>query len=237
MLINIISDIHDDIGECKYSHLPEFHKDADIVLYCGDMGPRFFREIEGNKKFFGVKGNHYYYDNNKFKRDGRVEILEFDRYVFLATTLWTDFKYGGDQKDNMYLSQHRMNDYYWIKYKNRLLSPKDILEEHLMSKSNLQWQLDKYKHKRCVVITHHAPSPKSIPKKYEGKQINCAYLSEMEDFIKDNPQIVLYAHGHMHSSCNYKIGHCRVVCNPRGYEKYAGIIENKSFNPKLIIEI
>ncbi len=29
---------------------------------------------------------------------------------------------------------------------------------------------------------------------------------------------MLWVHGHTHSSHDYRVGPCRVVCNPRGYQ-------------------
>jgi len=44
-------------------------------------------------------------------------------------------------------------------------------------------------------------------------------------------------HGHVHDSFDYQIAGCRVVANPAGYwHSYFGL-ENKQFNPNLIVEI
>jgi hypothetical protein len=52
--------------------------------------------------------------------------------------------------------------------------------------------------------------------------------------ILDNPQIKYFSHGHTHSSFRYKIGECRVVCNPRGYFPME---INPNFDPNFEIEI
>ena len=39
----------------------------------------------------------------------------------------------------------------------------------------------------------------------------------MEYFIKNHPNILYWAHGHVHESSDYMIEQCRVVANPRGY--------------------
>jgi hypothetical protein len=47
--------------------------------------------------------------------------------------------------------------------------------------------------------------------------MNGGYRSDLSELILDNPQIVLWTHGHMHDPFDYMIGTTRVVCNPRGY--------------------
>ena len=79
----------------------------------------------------------------------------------------------------------------------------------------------KEENKKVVMVTHHCPSTICIPEKYRGdKTMNPGYVSNLEDFILDNPQIKLWTHGHMHNVSDYMIGSTRVVCNPRGYYMY-----------------
>jgi hypothetical protein len=47
--------------------------------------------------------------------------------------------------------------------------------------------------------------------------MNGGYRSDLDEFIMDHPEIVLWTHGHMHDPFDYVIGTTRVVCNPRGY--------------------
>jgi Icc-related predicted phosphoesterase len=68
-----------------------------------------------------------------------------------------------------------------------------------------------------VVLTHHAPSYKSVSPHFIGNAANGAFVSNLEDFILDRPKIRVWAHGHTHSPCDYRIGECRVVGNPLGY--------------------
>ena len=46
----------------------------------------------------------------------------------------------------------------------------------------------------------------------------------------------LWVHGHTHDSFDYLVdrpggGTCRVVCNPRGYVRWDGTLENRGFDP------
>ena len=88
--------------------------------------------------------------------------------------------------------------------------------------------------KKIIVVTHHAPSAKSIDIVYETDKANGSYASNLENFILDHPNIKLWCHGHIHSQSDYMIGDCRVICNPRGYEMYR---PNLAFESRLLIEV
>jgi Icc-related predicted phosphoesterase len=66
-----------------------------------------------------------------------------------------------------------------------------------------------------VVVTHHAPSARSVNPKYEGDYLNPAFASEI--LGADGVDAPLWIHGHMHDAVDYTVGKTRVVCNPRGY--------------------
>jgi len=49
---------------------------------------------------------------------------------------------------------------------------------------------------------------------------------------------VLWVHGHTHSSHDYRVGGCRVVCNPRGYQPAPQALpENHFFDAQRVVEI
>ena len=87
---------------------------------------------------------------------------------------------------------------------------------------------------KVVVVTHHAPSIQSMVCRDNNTAIVSAYVSNLENFIMEHPEIKLWCHGHLHQHCDYKIGECRVISNPRGYVPYQ---EHKLFNENLIIEV
>jgi hypothetical protein len=55
----------------------------------------------------------------------------------------------------------------------------------------------------------------------------------MEKFIKQNPRIKLFVHGHMHDSFDYMIDNCRVICEPYGYS-HENKIGHRKYKGKLI---
>jgi Icc-related predicted phosphoesterase len=68
---------------------------------------------------------------------------------------------------------------------------------------------------RCVV-THHAPSARSLRGDYTEGLTPAMYASDLEPLVLAY-QPELWLHGHVHRSSDYMIGAARVVCNPRGY--------------------
>ena len=83
----------------------------------------------------------------------------------------------------------------------------------------------------AVVITHHAPTPRSIAPRFHGNALNPAFASNLERLIV-RYQPALWIHGHMHNSVDVTLGETRVVANPAGYNRG----ENPGYDPALCIE-
>ena len=218
-----------------------------------------FREFLQNcsdkfKNVIYVAGNHEFY-NGKFY-DGlkylQEECLEYpnihflenksitiDDVIFIGATLWTDCH--KEDPLTMYQLPYLMNDYVTIKNDNanyRKLRISDTINRH---KNSLAYIENAVKNaptdKKVVVITHHSPSYLSISEKYKNDhEMNGGYHSELSNFILDNPNILLWTHGHTHDVLDYKIGETRIICNPRGYESDS-YNENTGWNPNLLLEI
>jgi len=103
----------------------------------------------------------------------------------------------------------------------------------IMSDLHLDEELRKPFDGPTVVITHHAPSPRSIAGKFRGNPLNPAFASNLEPIIVAH-QPVLWIHGHMHDSFDYRISKTRVVCNPRGY--FPNEL-NPAFDPNFVIQL
>lgn len=170
-----------------------------------------------------------------------------ENIVFVGGTLWTDYKLYGDETQDLHQwwATKYLNDFRFGKF-NPAHNPKHeniklllkLRPEHcvLMFQKTLaaiDAACKQFPDKKIVVVTHHAPSQKSIPEQYKNDAISPAYASNLENFILDHPNIRLWCHGHIHTASDYQIGNCRIVCNPRGYVKYC---ENTGFIPnKLVI--
>jgi Icc-related predicted phosphoesterase len=85
---------------------------------------------------------------------------------------------------------------------------------------------------KIVIVTHHAPSPQSIPPSFQESAFNPSFASDMTRFITES-KAKLWIHGHIHSHSDYTVGGTRILANPRGYPG-----ESKTgFDPGLVVEV
>jgi len=147
----------------------------------------------------------------------------------------------------MEIARGSVNDYKVIRtgphrepWKRRL-TPRDTLEDHMNAKTFIFSEIVKQKEmgNKVVVITHHAPSHKSIETIYTNDNLNGAYVSELYYHIADleDNQPDFWHHGHTHANFDYQIEKTRVVCNPRGYVTKNPIDLNEGFDSGMIVEI
>jgi Icc-related predicted phosphoesterase len=163
-----------------------------------------------------------------------------DGVRFLGSTLWTDFLLlgAGDARDTaMREGQRFMRDFSRIRgsAQGSAFTPEDSAK---LFERNAQWLAAKLATPhagRTVVVTHHAPSPRSIHPRFAGSVINACFISDAERLI-DGARADLWVHGHTHDSFDYYVNGTRVLCNPRGYAK-DGVNENASFDADLVVEI
>ena len=178
--------------------------------------------------------------------------LQLDGVRFLGCTLWSDFELridtpGGpvsDRERAIATAERRMVDYRSIGWCDRpdapqavrRLTPYDTLRLHRQQREWLQLKLAEAFAGPTVVITHHGPHRRSLAPRFAADWVSAAYLSELPSSFFDVP--VLWLHGHTHSSHDYRVGACRVVCNPRGYQTAAmPLPENAAFDPALVVDI
>ncbi len=89
---------------------------------------------------------------------------------------------------------------------------------------------------QTVVITHHAPHQLSLAKQYAMMWASPAFVPDLLESAFSNAQ--LWIHGHTHTSFDYHVAGCRVICNPHGYQHgRTGNMEAKTFNSALVVEI
>jgi Icc-related predicted phosphoesterase len=96
------------------------------------------------------------------------------------------------------------------------LRSRDTAVIHSHSLKWLHSELTEIQGNKTVVVSHHGPSPKSLPEKTKEEIVSSAYVSNLEIFISSyNPRY--WVHGHLHNGCEYNVGECTVICNPKGY--------------------
>ena len=248
MKIQVLSDIHLEFG---IREIPA--AEADVVVFAGDIhlgesGVKWMTEHFSHLPVVYVLGNHEYYRNSypallhKLKTltlNTNISLLEnesveMEGITFHGATLWTDFELFGNAEVTGFEVQQRMNDYRLIRkdpgYSK--LRPADTLVQH---KATLRWlekSLKESKTEKNVVITHHAPSRKSVHPVFQNYLVSAGFASDLDDFILDTKPD-LWVHGHLHYAVDYMIGGTRVICNPLGYpeEKQTG------YRDGLVIEV
>jgi predicted phosphodiesterase len=228
----ILSDLHLEFGPLTVDA-----GNADVVILAGDIhlktrGVTWAIETFRDRPVIMVFGNHEYYgekyptliDKAKALAAGsNVYILEddtvdIDGVRFLGCTLWTDFRLYGDPRLAGYFCQQVMTDFKKIRVAPRYskLNPVDVTKIHETSLNWLKARLSEEGHASTVVVTHHAPSARSLPIWAPDDLTGAAYASHLDQFVEEMP-IDLWVHGHLHNNCDYLIGNTRVVCNARGY--------------------
>jgi Icc-related predicted phosphoesterase len=99
--------------------------------------------------------------------------------------------------------------------------PADAAWDHELFIKFATKQLDFLKDQKVVMVTHHAPTFRSIDPAYAHDTVmNYAYASDLSEFILDHPQIKIWIHGHMHHRQEYCVGETIVTSNPRGYVRH-----------------
>ena len=248
MTIQIISDLHQEFGISDINF-----ENADLIIFAGDTnlgtkGIEWIKKRIPNKPVIYILGNHEYYKGSYPKtlhkiieatKASNITVLENNRIEidgirFHGATLWTDFALFGHSVEYGIICQATMNDYRQIRRDPSYskLRSIDTFKIHQISKEWLEESLKESADYTNVVITHHAPSIKSVPEIYKKDPVTAAYASDLEELItKYKP--LYWIHGHIHTPTRYKIDRTEIICNPHGYinEKYNG------YNRELIIKV
>jgi len=204
----------------------------EVCVLAGDIGNPFksnynifMQFIDTNfKKAFVIPGNHEYYNDthtieeintyldNYFEKFQNISFLnntveKYEDFLFIGTTLWSKvtnplFKINDVDKicELDYISYNRMN-----------MICIDFLEE-ILDYPSIQ---------KCIVITHHVPSPNLIDVKYKTQHMrpyNQWFACDLEHIIdKHKYKIKGWFYGHTHTPSVETISGVPFLCNPIGY--------------------
>lgn len=254
MKLHILSDLHLSVQEMERPRT-----EADAVILAGDIErpqkavawalgfdkPVLY--VPGNHEFYGGSIDETRQELSRLCEGKRVHLLDNGSLVlhgvrFLGTTLWTDFRLYGDgepQAQAMAEGQRFIRDFSRIRIGTQAgsaaLTPQDTADLFATNAAWLREELSKAHAGPTVVITHHAPSPRSIHPRFAASLLNACFVSDAEDLL-DGSRAGLWIHGHTHDSFDYRCNGTRVVCNPRGYAR-GDVNENAVFDPCLTIEV
>lgn len=189
------------------------------------------------------------------------EVVQLGGVRFVGTTLWTDFDALGPlagqtmpdpasstfpahfkHPNSQFTRQLKARDkafraanYYLRKTgTTRAGEPwlaEQVREQALVCQDWLQHTLNTPFDGPTVVVTHFAPSLRSSDPRY-GLVLGTAGFCNALDPLLAHAQ--LWLHGHLHCPSDYEHAGCRVVANPRGYDKKQ---EHLGFVPQRTVRV
>ncbi|MBR1089370.1 metallophosphoesterase family protein [Bradyrhizobium manausense] len=170
---------------------------------------------------------------------------EIGGVLFVGATLWTDFMTRPPYvmfDDAVRAATKQMNDYRAIKTgagrSRDRLRPGQTIDAHKASVTFIERALAKRPAgQEAVVVTHMAPSPRSLLRWPTISDLDWCYASDVERLMTGDAAPNLWLHGHVHSNHDYSVGRTRVVSNPRGYPAPRGKRENPDFDPSKVVEV
>ena len=253
MRLHILSDLHLSCGALEVPR-----NDADVVILAGDVArPREAIAWAAGlgKPVIFVAGNHEFYGGSldgtlrelRLEAAGsRVRVLDCDEAFiggvrFLGATLWTDFLVNGAGEGRDAAVREallRVRDFTRIRTAEGAAAPFMPDDSARLFRAQAAWldrKLSEPHDGPTVVVTHHAPSPRSIHPRFAGSPLNACFVSDAEPLLAGG-RTALWVHGHTHDSHDYHCLGTRVVCNPRGYSRN-GVNENPRFDTAFQVRV
>ncbi len=244
--LHVLSDLHLSVAGLDIPRTG-----ADAVVLAGDIarpGAAVEWALRLGKPVLYVPGNHEFYGGSlagtvdelmRLCAGSQIRVLDNEALVlggvrFLGSTLWTDFMLFGEgerRASAMREAARFMRDFGRIDS----FTPADSAALFGRNAAWLERELAQPYPGATVVITHHAPSPKSIHPRFAGSPLNACFVSDAESLV-DGSRCQLWIHGHTHDSFDYRLNGARVLCNPRGYAR-GGVSENALFDAGFVVDV
>jgi predicted phosphodiesterase len=217
--------------------------------------------VAGNHEFYGQRPMQKLIEKARAKVQGtHVHFLENEAVTingvrFAGTTLWTDFR-AMERATARLKQEHvmahlatRMTDYFAITVDRQpveggvvvgkrgwRVTPRKIFEIHNEALRFIEGEIQAHQPgQKLVIVTHHAPSARSIANWTPLDPIDAAYISHLDDLV-ERSGAAAWIHGHLHSAADYRIAETRVLDNCRGYAE-RGPDAAEGYNPLAVVEI
>lgn len=261
MKFQVISDIHLEHHKTIPKHLlnPD-NISAPYLFLLGDIGiplaPNslwldyitWCNEQPKLEKIFYVLGNHESYSSsydetlnhirNIFSKMPKFTLLEsntiatLEDYTILGCTLWTDIDFG---------TALLMNDMRNIKQPGKQQNLIDVATLQSWYKRDKEWleitlnnlQSNPEKCNKIIVATHHMPSMRLIPPKFQNHRdmkFAKGFASNLDHLI---PLTNIWLFGHTHCHIDTMLDKTRCYANPMGYPGEYGV----NYLPNKVIEL
>ena len=253
MKLHVMSDLHLSVAAFDPPRT-----EADVVVLAGDIA-RPDQAIAWARAFdkpvLYVAGNHEFYGGSlpgtiarmkELAQDSGIRVLDNEVKViggmrFIGSTLWTDFALIEDLEERELATAaavRLVRDFSRIRVdsaSDEIFSPRTSAALFARNAAWIDARLAEPFDGPTAVITHHAPSTRSIHPRFEDSPLNGCFVSKA-DYLLGGDRTRLWIHGHTHDRFDYRLKGTRVVCNPRGYGKH-GVNENRDFDPYLVIDV
>ena len=254
MKIQILSDLHLEHGGSVPVHNPE----AGAIVLAGDLAPYTKGLVAKLSELWAtaphilyVLGNHEFYGTEIDDTRARladecaavgIHLLDpgmtrIEGTRFIGATLWTDLEFYGkaDETGARQRLRRGISDFAGaIRHHGRDFSTRESVRRHWAARRFIEEELAQAElaGETTVVITHHAPSPRSIRRWFRDDPFNTAFASDLDRLI-ERYQPSLWVHGHMHDPVDERLGRTRIIANPAGYPHE----RKRAFNPALCIDL
>jgi hypothetical protein len=250
--IGVLSDLY--IDKLGSPPIPEIL--PDILVLAGNIGCGS-KGIEWAAKTYAcpivyVLGNYAYRGHNLEAFDeelrhtawgSNLHLLQnqtiFVRGVrFIGTTLWTDFALFGDAVSGMVAAENLCEDFKSIRTgEGRPVTPADTIALHRRAVEYL-WRTAAapYDDGHTVVVTHHAPSLRSIPAGFRDDRMASCFASNLDELVFDS-DAMFWVHAGVYGPVDYELGDTRVVANPRGIPTGDGLRGVEGFRADYTLEM
>lgn len=238
-MISILSDLHVDANTLPVPPL-DFLSEVTAIVIAGDIADNFRKNgvpflvdhvLPHRRPVVYVPGNHCFWQTNLVTEIGRMRKVAADLGIhllaegesvviegvrFVGATLWTDYRVHPDYSLPVAATACRtvMNDHKRIRHNGRL-TPKHLGDTHQTHRMAIRRVLEAPHGGKTVVVTHHAPHPRSLLEGAPSDITDGAYASDLTSLITETAPW-LWVHGHIHSSRYYRVGETRIIANPRG---------------------
>ncbi|MBY5453880.1 phosphohydrolase [Rhizobium leguminosarum] len=192
----------------------------------------------GNHDFYGSSIDRAL-EIAKTRLEGtNVHVLENDTFTIgdlriIGATLWTDFEvpWGIDEElpvaerleKAFHVCPREITDFREIRRSDErkegetgFITIQEMIRRHEESRTYIEAELAKPFAGNTMVLSHHAPSPRSIHPEYRGYVSNAAFASDLSVVIREGKPDY-WVHGHVHHFLDYQEGETRILCNARGY--------------------
>lgn len=233
MKISLASDLHLEFYDNPNNYWIPNHTSMDVLVLAGDIHtgkqalPWIKQHFSHVPYILYVLGNHEHYGSNnaiyKLARKMREyaahlgmnnlhildnNTIDIDGIRFIGSTLWTDFRLGGNQPLNMFNAKKEMNDYNFIRFTQQKIKAEQILQLNTIAKQYIFNNVND----NTIVITHHHPMIYNA----DMDSRSCYYYNSLDNEVVYSG-IKYWFCGHTHKDVDYIVGETNVLTNMHGY--------------------